>query len=194
MSLASALFSDYRRRVLGLLLLHPERRFHLREIARLTGTVPGTLTRELAKLTEVELLTKESIGRQTFYGANRQSPIFEELASIIRKTSGLAEVLADALLPLAAKIETAFIYGSAASGKVTSGSDIDLLVIGDVAFGDVAAAVYPAQQTLGREINPKVYQPAEWRQTLAIKNGFARDVMAKPKLWVMGVMDDVKQS
>src|SRR5690606_34594426 len=89
---ASTLFSDYRRRVLGLLLLHPEQRYHLREIARLTGTVPGTLTRELAKLTEAGLLVRESVGRQTFYRANRQSPIFEELASIIRKTSGLAEV------------------------------------------------------------------------------------------------------
>lgn len=194
MSLAATLFPEYRRRVLGLLLLHPGQRYHLREIARLTGTVPGTLTRELAKLTEAELLVKESVGRQTFYRANRQSPIFDELASIIRKTSGLAEVLADALRPLAERIEAAFVYGSAASGKTRSDSDIDLLVIGDVAFGEVAAAIFPAQETLGREINPKVYLPEEWRQALAAKGGFVTDVMAKPRIRVMGVMDDIEKS
>ena len=47
----SILFSEYRRRVLGLLLLHPEERYHVREIARLTNTTAGTLHRELSKAT-----------------------------------------------------------------------------------------------------------------------------------------------
>ncbi len=41
--LTSLLFKDYRRRVLGLLLLHPDKKYHVREIVRLTGTVAGTL-------------------------------------------------------------------------------------------------------------------------------------------------------
>ncbi|MCH8847341.1 MAG: nucleotidyltransferase domain-containing protein, partial [Proteobacteria bacterium] len=39
--LAEILFKDYRRRVLALLLLNPDKRYHVREIARLTGTVAG---------------------------------------------------------------------------------------------------------------------------------------------------------
>ena len=50
LSLASVLFKDYRRRVLGLLLLHPGDSYHVREIARLTGTVAGTLHKELTTL------------------------------------------------------------------------------------------------------------------------------------------------
>jgi hypothetical protein len=49
-SLPSLLFPEYRRRVLGLLLLQPDAALHGREIARRTGLPSGTITRELGKL------------------------------------------------------------------------------------------------------------------------------------------------
>lgn len=84
-SISSLLFNEYRRRVLGLLLLHPETRYHVREIARLTSTAAGTLHRELLKLAKAQLLLREVSGNQVFYQANRASPIFDELASILGK-------------------------------------------------------------------------------------------------------------
>ncbi|MDG9925197.1 MULTISPECIES: nucleotidyltransferase domain-containing protein [unclassified Pseudomonas] len=192
MSLASLLFTDYRRRVLGLLLLHPQRSYHLREIARLTATQPGTLTRELGKLAEAGVLTKQKVGNQLQYSANRQCPVFEELASILRKTSGLAEVLADALLTLQEQIAVAFVFGSMASGTPRSDSDIDLLLIGELGFAEVVAALYPLQATLGREINPKLYRPAEWRLALQEQGSFIRDVLGKPKLFILGSDADLK--
>ncbi len=88
MSLLSTLiFQEYRRKVLGLLLLHPEKSYHVREIARLTNTVPGSLHRELTKLSKAEVLNRKVIGNQVCYRANKACPIYEELSSIIRKTS-----------------------------------------------------------------------------------------------------------
>ena len=98
-TLSSVLFPGYRRRVLGLLLLHPDEALHGREIARRTGLPSGTLTRELVRLAHVGLLKREKRGNQLLYSADRASPVFQELASILRKTSGIAEVLADALAP-----------------------------------------------------------------------------------------------
>ena len=60
--LASLFFGSYRRRVLGLLLLHPDEAFHLREIARITDTQPGTLRRELKRLEEAGVLRSERLG------------------------------------------------------------------------------------------------------------------------------------
>lgn len=191
MSLSSILFTDYRRRVLGLLLLHPERRYHVREIARLTGTVTGTLTRELGKLADAGLLVKERVGNQVQYAANRDCPVYEELASILRKTSGLVDVLADALLPLLEKIDVAFVYGSVAAGKPGAFSDIDLMIVGDVDLGEVVQLLYPAQTTLGREINPQIYTASEWQALVKKGSAFVRDVLAKPKLFVMGGQDDL---
>lgn len=186
MALASVLFTDYRRRVLGLLLLHPERQYHLREIARLTGTVPGTLTRELAKLAEAGLLVREKEGKHLYFSANRDCPVYEELASILRKTSGLADVLAEALLPLADRIEAAFVFGSMAAGTAGPGSDVDVMVVGEAGFAEVVAALYPAQETLGREINPKVYSRQEWDKLVAGRGAFIREVLAKPRLSILG--------
>ena len=83
--LASLLFGTYRQRVLGLLLLNPERSYYVREIARLTGTAAGTLHKELARLAGVGLLVRENAGNQVRYSANRDCPVFGELASILRK-------------------------------------------------------------------------------------------------------------
>ena len=97
MSLASVLFPDYRRKVLALLLLHPDSSYHQREIARLTETQSGTLSRELVKLVSAGLAVKTRVGNQQHFRANPDCPIFEELASILRKTSGLTDILAEAL-------------------------------------------------------------------------------------------------
>ena len=186
MLLSSLLFTDYRRKVLGLLLLHPEQQYHQREIARLTATVSGTLSRELAKLVDGGLLRKEAIGNQMHYRANRQCPIFEELASILRKTSGLADVLGEALLPLARQLQSAFVFGSMASGKAHAESDIDLLLIGDVTFSELIKVLYPLQETLGREINPKIYPRAEWQALIAQQGAFIQEVLHKPTVFIIG--------
>lgn len=189
--LAEILFKDYRRRVLALLLLNPDKRYHVREIARLTGTVAGTLHKELSRLAEAGILARQSMGNQVQYFADRNCPVFDELASILRKTSGLVEVLANALVSLAENIDVALIFGSMASSKESSASDVDLLVIGDVDFADVAKSIYPSQEILQREINPKVYTQKEWRRLLAKKDGFAKEVMKQPKLFIIGAKDEL---
>jgi predicted nucleotidyltransferase len=190
--LSSLLFKDYRRRVLGLLLLHPERQYHVREIARLTDTVPGTLHKELTSLADAGVLLKEAIGNQVEYAANRDCPIFAELASILRKTSGIVDVLADALMQISKNIEIAFVFGSVARGKETAGSDIDVLVVGEVSFTEVVKALYSAQEILGREINSKVYSRKEWKKILRANDAFIKEVMANEKLFILGDANELE--
>ncbi len=73
-----------------------------------------------------------------------------------------------------------------ASGKETAASDIDLLVIGEVSFAEVVSALYPVQETLGREVNPKIYRQEEWMQMKNGKEAFVTEIMAKPRLDVIG--------
>jgi predicted nucleotidyltransferase len=190
-SLAAVLFPGYRRRVLGLLLLRPDESFHGREIARLTGLPAGTITRELRRLAEAGLLERESRGNQVLYRANRASPVFEEVAGILRKTSGLADELARALSPLVADIQVAFVFGSMAHGTQQRGSDVDLIVVGGVDFGRVVDILYPVQKSLGREINPKVFAQNEWRAKVKAKNAFIIDVLSKPKIFLVGGEDEL---
>lgn len=97
---AEFLFGSYRRRVLGLLLLHPGAQFHLREVARATHAQPGTVRRELSLLTQAGVLERELQGNQVRVRANATYPIHEELRSILKKTSGVADQLRTALMSL----------------------------------------------------------------------------------------------
>ncbi len=158
----------------------------MREIARLTGTVAGTLHKELSKLGDAGILSRERQGNQLLYRANRSSPIFEELASIMRKTSGLADILAEALAPRAKEIDAAFIFGSIARAKESTDSDVDVMIIGSIGFADAIRALYEAQTTVGREINPKVLTPSEWVEGVRRQEPFLIDVMGKPKIFLIG--------
>jgi predicted nucleotidyltransferase len=191
MLLMDILFGSYRKRVLSLLLLQPEASYYVRELARLTGTNAGTLHKELSRLAEAGLLLREQRGNQVLYQANRACPIFPELASLFRKTTGLVDVLADALHPLAGQVELAFVFGSLARGEETTGSDVDLMLIGNASFGEVVKTLYPAQQTLQREINPAIYTQAELSKRLQAGEPFLREVLAKPKLFVIGTEHDL---
>ncbi len=140
--ISSLLFKDYRRRVLELLLLHEDESFHVREIARLTGTVAGTLHKELAKLAAAGVLVKKAAGNQVRYRANPDCLIFEELKRIIEKTSknkpeygkekmdDIVEKHRQQILTLAKKngIRNVRVFGSMARNEANPDSDLDLLV------------------------------------------------------------------
>jgi len=184
--LVEVLFGAYRRKVLALLLLRPDETFYVREIARVTGAPAGSLHRELRTLVDAGLLTRAASGNQVRYQANRACPIYDELSSIFRKTTGLADVLRELLAPLEEKISAAFIFGSVAQGKAVSDSDIDLLVIGTASFSAVVEACHVGTRRLGREVNPVVMSKKEFRTKYAAGDRFVSRVSREPKIFVMG--------
>lgn len=186
-TLATALFGKTRRNVLGLLLLDVDARFHLREIVRRTGGGQGAVQRELERLVKAGIVAREGTGRTIVYRANTAAPAFDDLRRLLAKTVGVAELLRGALAPLEQAIGVAFIYGSyARESGLRTGSDIDVMVIGTASFGDVVEHTASAQATLGREVNPTVYTPADFRQRVREGHHFLADVMDHPKVFLIG--------
>jgi len=185
------LFSSYRRQVLGLLLLRPDDSLYVRQIARLTGVPAGSLHRELAVLERAGLLLREPFGNQVRYRANRAHPIYWELAEIFRKTSGLADLIRDALAPVADRISTAFVFGSIAREAAAADSDVDVCVLGDVTLVQVAGALAPLHERLGRVVNPVVMPMAEFRKQRKTGDRFIRRMVSEAKLFVIGSADDL---
>jgi predicted nucleotidyltransferase len=183
------LFGSYRRQILALLLLRDEG-FHVREIARVTGVPAGSLHRELRALSEAGLLVRQPAGNQVRYHANKSSVIYPELAEIFRKTVGLADVVRDALAPLAEKIDLAFVFGSVAQGRETATSDVDVMVLGKLPFARVVGALSPLRTRLGREINPVVMTRTDFRNKHRGKDRFVARVAKEPKIFLIGTADD----
>jgi predicted nucleotidyltransferase len=188
--LAFELLGASRAAILATLLLRPELELHARELARVTGVSIGTLVRELRTLHALGLVKRREVGRQVFFSAEAASPVFEDLASLLRKTVGLGDRLREALLPLAERITVGFVYGSMAAGTAGPHSDVDVMVVGDVSFSDVARALHPAQLALGREINPTVMRAVEFKSRRRARDGFVQAVIKGPKIWLYGGEDE----
>ncbi len=180
------MFSAYRRKLLGLLLLMPDERYHVRELARMTDISAGSIHRELKAMADAGLLIREQVGNQVLYQADRHCPIYEELASIFRKTIGLASLIRENLDPVSDTIDTAFVFGSMASGNQSSASDVDLLVLGDVKLIDVVRSLSSVGQELRREINPVVMSTNDFFALVGEGDRFATRIVEEPKIFLIG--------
>lgn len=186
-SFGAGLFGVTRQAVLRLLFGHTERRFYQREIIRSIRLGSGTVQRELEQLVAAGILTRTVEGRQTYFQANRNCPIFNELRGLIRKTFGVAQILQSGLAVLSAKVQLAFIYGSVAAGSETASSDLDVMVVGArLSMDDVVSALAEAQKDLGREINPSVYRTGEFCRKLTQGQHFLSSVVTGPKIFLIG--------
>jgi predicted nucleotidyltransferase len=192
-SLSNALFSKVQQRVLALIFGQPERSFYTSEIIRNVRSGTGAVERELSRLQSSGLVSVERIGNQKHYRANRQSPVFAELRSIVIKTVALAEPLRKLLEPHSDKIVAAFVYGSVAKGTDTARSDIDLMVIGDeLSYSELYIALQNVDDVLGRDVRPTLLSPADWGRKASEKGSFVGKVKALPKIFVFGSEQDLQ--
>lgn len=185
--LSDALFSKVQQRVLGLIFGQPERSFYTSEIVKKVHSGTGAVTRELARLAGSGLVSVERIGNQVHYRANPESPIFEELQSLVVKTVALADPIRKSLEPFSALMKAAFIYGSVAKGTDTAQSDIDLIIVGDeLDYSGIYSATSEAERVLRRKINPILLSSEDWRRKAGEKGSFVRKVNDLPKIFVIG--------
>lgn len=186
-SLADALFPKVRQRILAVLFGAPDRSFYANELIALAASGTGAVQRELASLSESGLLTVSKQGNQKHYQANANTPVFTELRALVLKTMGLADVLRNALSPLAAQIDFAFVYGSVARQRDTAQSDVDVMIVSaSLGYGEVFGALEEAAVPLARKVNPTLYTPSEWDKRLAQDSAFVTRVVQQPKIWLIG--------
>jgi len=191
--LSRILFGKTRRSILALLFSHTDDAFYLRQIVRITGAGQGAVQRELAKLTSSGLITRKIMGKQIYFQANPNCPVFDEIRKLIIKTVGYSDILKAALSPFEDRIRVAFIYGSVARGEEKKSSDVDVLIIGDVDFSDIISAFQASQKMLGREINPTVYPITEFNIKIRKGHHFLAQVIDKPKVFLVGDENELKR-
>jgi uncharacterized protein len=193
-AVADMLFGKGRGAILALLYGHPDQSFYYRQITRqLNGVSVGTVQRELDTLSQLGLIDRSTVGKQVFYRANRNHPIFPELRALVAKTVGTSQVLSSALAPLEDRISLAFIYGSMARQAEKAESDIDLLIVGKVKLEDVLTYLGDVESSLGRAVNPTVYSVAEFKTKLASGNHFLNSVVRGDKVFLIGDEDELRK-
>jgi len=156
-------------------------------LLRLTGLGSASLQRELNRLAAAGLVLSERVGNQRRFQANPQSPVFAELVALTRKTVGVVPILREALMPLAPRLQAAWVYGSMARQTDTVKSDIDVMLVGDdLALSDVLEQLMPAEAQLGRKVNPTCYTSQEFERRRAEPDSFVNRVLSLPVLALIG--------
>jgi uncharacterized protein len=184
-TLAELLSSNVKAEVFRLLFGLAGGPLHLREIERRSGLAVATVQQELNRLTRLGIVEVRPDGNRTYYTAREDHPLYPEIRGLVLKTTGLADVLRRAL-GKDKRISVAFIFGSIAQAREQAHSDVDLLVVGDVGLRDVTNLLDDAAEKVGREINPKVFTPQEFRRRKQAENPFLLRVLAEPRIFVIG--------
>ena len=190
--IASALFTPAQQKLLGLMFVRVNEGFHLNEIMRLTGLGSASAQRELKRLHESGLIVSERIGNVRQFRPNKESLVYEELASIVKKTFGLVSVLNSALAPMRKSLNVAFVYGKTAKEQEASTDAIELLLIGEnTTYGELLSRLPVAERLLRRKINPNLYSVPDFRRRLRERQGFILDVLNERKIFVLGDETDL---
>ncbi len=169
-------------------LRRPE--LHLRELVRQSSLSLGTVQQELRRLTRIGLVSRRKDGNRIYYSANSQHPLFPELQSLVLKTNGLVGVLEHALQD--GDVTLAFVFGSVARGEAGPESDIDLMVIGGIGLRRLTQLLSGLSERLGREINPHVMAPEEFKERKLKGDHFLTTVLGTRKLFVKGTEHELE--
>ncbi len=183
-ALQNILSSRVKAEVFRLLFGLSDGELHLREIARRAGLSIGTVQQELAGLVLAGLVSTRRDGNRLYHRANRNHPLYPEIHNMVLKTSGLAEVLQKALHH--SSIQMAFVFGSVARNEAGASSDIDLMIVGQLGLRLVTNMLSGLTGTLGREINPHVMSPDEFKRRKKSKDHFLSSVLESPKIFIVG--------
>lgn len=165
MSAVDFLLAPPTQRMLSLVLATPERAFTLKELQDKAGGSHSSSQTQIERLIASGVLVEDPRrGWQRSIRVNTSFFLYPELKSIALKSFGLATPIRQALIPFAAAIKEAFVFGSVAKAKDTHQSDIDLIVVGNPPYLEVSEAVLGAETQISRSIHLSIYGTDEWEQ------------------------------
>jgi len=156
--LESLITSQTRIKLLLKFFLNPESKSYLRELAEEFGESTNSVRLELNRLTQAGLLTLKDEGRTKVYQANPHHPLFPEIQSMVRKFTGIDQLIPQILTQLG-EIHSAFVTGDYAQG-IDSGI-IDLLIVGKVDELYLKKLIDKVEQLIHRKIRSLVLSDEE---------------------------------
>lgn len=189
-TLADLLSSRVKAETLRLLFGPGAVELHVREIARRAGLNEATVRQELKRLRRHGLVIRRRDGNRTLFRAATEHPLYPDLRGLVLKTSGLADVLREAIA--SPRIRVAFVFGSVAEGTEEPGSDVDLMVIGDLSLRELAKKLSGVSERISREVNPHVLTAKEYATRRRARDHFVSTVRRAAKVFVLGDAHDLE--
>jgi DNA-binding transcriptional ArsR family regulator len=171
--------------ILTRLLLHPDEEYTVTELSATLSIPQSTISTEVQRLADADLLAVRAVGRSRLIRANTDSKLVGPLTELLTLTFGPHVVIADEFAQLA-NAKRVLIYGSwAARYRGHRGrppNDVDVLVIGSPDRTAMHAAASRAENRLGMQVNPVVCSPERWA---AAADPLVQEIQASPQVTVL---------
>ncbi len=160
----SLITSQTRIKLLLKFFINPQVRAYLRELAREFDESTNSVRHELNKMQQANVLVSETEGRNKVYRANKSHPLFEDIRSIVLKSSGIQQVITT-IVGNIGDLQMAFITGDYAVGR-DSGL-IDLVMVGnDINQQEVDRVRVKTEGLIGRKIRILTLNENEYKNLI----------------------------
>lgn len=178
--------------ILNLMFSNPDKKYYLAEIAKILGKEPANYQRYIEKMISDGIFCEERIGNMRFFWLNKNYQLYNEIKSMISKTIGIEAQLRE-IIEKINTIETAFIFGSFATDKFNSGSDIDLFIIGEINEDNFIEEITKLETKISRDINYHIYKKQELIDKFS-RNSFINNVFSNKMILLKGNINEFRKS
>ncbi|MFA8342124.1 MAG: winged helix-turn-helix domain-containing protein [Rhodothermaceae bacterium] len=162
--------SEKRIKLLLKFFLNPSTTGYLRQLSSEFNESTNGIRVELNKLTEAQFLTSYKDGRNVVYRANEKHPLFDEVRSIILKSTGIDKVISN-ILDKIGDLKFAFLKGDYAAG-IDSGL-IELVIVGNnLNIEEIERVKLKTEKLISRKIAIIILTPQEYEE---LKEKFEKD-------------------
>jgi len=184
--------SEMQMRLLGLVLMQPERGWTLKQLTDALCAPQSSVHRELERAEAAGLIRRDATARPHRFWSATEDPLNEPLVALLSLTVGVEQRLRS-IFEGRGDILVAAIYGSWVAGPRRPDSDIDVLVIGSADIRDLRRALRPVSHSIGRAVDVTLLSPQEFQEMLAARSSFARSVVDAPTTALVGDLASISR-
>lgn len=190
MELKDLFISKVRVKLLEVFFSDPTEMYHVRDLVRRTDEEINAVRRELLHMESSGMVKKEPRGNRLYYWFRKDYLFYNELCSLIKKTTGLGKEFIKNKTRLG-KITFLMFSGKFAKKIPRDESEIDILIVGNVVLPEVAALVHAEQTKRGEEINYTVMTDEEFDLRKRRRDPFLAGILQNSRIMIIGEEEDL---
>jgi predicted nucleotidyltransferase len=179
-----SLKSKVTQKILEVFFLNEKEKIYINEMAQRIDEYPANVYKKLVVLKQQGILIDSYEGKERYFFLNKDYPFLKEYKKIILKEVGFEKLLKDKLMEIEG-IDSAYLFGSYAEGKLSEESDIDLLVVGDFNSDKFQKIILEFQKKSGREINSMEITKKEVEKRIGEKDPLLEDIFSKKHIKIL---------
>lgn len=183
--LKDLLVSEVRIKILKLLILNPEKSYHVRAIVRAVGAEINAVRRELENLTNINLLRRRQSSNRIYYAVDTNHIYYWDLLALLGKEEGISAKILKNLRELG-DVQFAVVSKKFLIGRPVSPLEIDLFLVGNIKMDALEKLISGYQAESGREINYSVMSMEEFRHRKRSNDHFVVGFMTKGRTMIVG--------